>query len=257
VKSVRASSRGPRTTKAYFYYDIPAASTKHIGIVLDLDGARDEEVLQVKVEYYGFSGIKKTLLTTITKNEILEPSSEKSGKAIAENYKNDARLLSEDVLNKAAKHVIDGDADQSVADIEEGKSSLQKLLNKYGEMASTEEKAKTDIIDYAKSLMSNMESLLQTVKTNDDEDADEQADTSWLKIKAVSSAISREAPTLAETVEDGNILCPLPEVRTVSSAPMRNQMERVYKEQGVRESLFFDFEGMIAELQASTNDQNL
>jgi hypothetical protein len=59
----------------------------------------------------------------------------------------------EDVLNKAAKHVIDGDADQSVADIEEGKSSLQKLLNKYGEMASTEEKAKTDIIDYAKSLM--------------------------------------------------------------------------------------------------------
>lgn len=257
VKSIRASGRGPRTTKAYFYYDIPAASTKHIGIVLDLDGAGDEAVLQVKVEYSGFSGIRKTLLTTITKSEILEPSGEKSGKAIAENYKNDARLLSEDVLNKAAKHVIDGDADQSVADIEEGKSSLQKLLNKYGEMASTEEKAKTDIIDYAKSLMTNMESLLQTVKTNDDEDAEEQADTSWLKIKAVSSAISREAPTLAETVEDGNILCPLPEVRTVSSAPMRGQMERVYKEQGVRESLFFDFEGVIAELQASTNDDNL
>jgi hypothetical protein len=50
VKSLRTSSRGPRTTKAYFYYDIPAASTKHIGIVLDLDGARDEEVLQVRIK---------------------------------------------------------------------------------------------------------------------------------------------------------------------------------------------------------------
>lgn len=253
VRTLKQSSRGLRTTKSYFYYDIPAASTRHIGIGINLDDAYEDEVLEIKVEYSGFSGQRKKIISVITKDEILQQSELKRGKAIAENYKNDARMLSEDVLNKAAKHVKDGDADQSAVDIEQGKSSLQQLLNKYGEMASREETAKTEIFDYAKSLMANMESLLQSVKiTKDDEDeAVEQAEKSWLKIKAVSSAITREAPALAETVADGSILCPLPNVRTVSSAPMRGQMERVYKEQGVRESLFFDFEGAIQELKAS------
>lgn len=253
VRTHGQSSRGPKTAKAYFYYDIPAASTRHIGIGLDLDEAFEEEVLRVKVEYSGFSGERKTITKTITKSDILTEGRVQGGKAITEHYKNDARMLSEEVLGKAAKAVLDGNSGGSANAMRQGQSELQKLMNKYGDMADKQETAQTEIFDYAKSLMSNFESLLQKVNTPIDDDTDEQteAESSWLKIKAVSSAISREAPGLAETVTDSNILCPLPDVSKVSSTPMRAEMEKVYKEKGVRESLFFDFDGAIDELKKS------
>lgn len=253
VRTHGQSSRGPKTAKAYFYYDIPAASTRHIGIGLDLDEAFEEEVLRVKVEYSGFSGERKTITKTITKSDILTEGRVQGGKAITEHYKNDARMLSEEVLGKAAKAVLDGNSGGSANAMRQGQSELQKLMNRYGDMADKQETAQTEIFDYAKSLMSNFESLLQKVNTPIDDDTDEQteAESSWLKIKAVSSAISREAPGLAETVTDSNILCPLPDVSKVSSTPMRAEMEKVYKEKGVRESLFFDFDGAIDELKKS------
>ncbi|XP_052062619.1 uncharacterized protein LOC127702455 [Mytilus californianus] len=253
VRTHGQSSRGPKTAKAYFYYDIPAASTRHIGIGLDLEEAFEEEVLRVKVEYSGFSGERKTITKTITKSDILTEGRVQGGKAITEHYKNDARMLSEEVLGKAAKAALDGNSGGSANAMREGQSELQKLMNTYGDMADKQETAQTEIFDYAKSLMSNFESLLQKVNTPIDDDTDEQteAESSWLKIKAVSSAISREAPGLAETVTDSNILCPLPDVSKVSSTPMRAEMEKVYKEKGVRESLFFDFDGAIDELKKS------
>ncbi|VDI83049.1 uncharacterized protein LOC143080004 isoform X1 [Mytilus galloprovincialis] len=253
VRTHGQSSRGPKTAKAYFYYDIPAASTRHIGIGVDLEEAFEEEVLKVKVEYSGFSGERKTIIRTITKSDILTEGRVQGGKAITEHYKNDARMLSEEVLGKAAKAALDGNSGGSADAMREGQSELQKLMNRYGDMADKQETAQTEIFDYAKSLMSNFECLLQKVNTPKDEDTDEQieAESSWLKIKAVSSAISREAPGLAETVSDSNILCPLPDVRKVSSTPMRTEMEKVYKEKGIRESLFFDFDGAIDELKKS------
>lgn len=239
------SVKGPRTAKAYFYYDIPAASSRHIGIGVNLNEASDGEVLRITMDYSSFYGVRKSIVKSVTKTEILQRSDSRRGKAITEHYKNDARMLSEEVLGKAARAALEGNSEKSADNIQKGKSDLQKLMDKYGEMAEKEETTKTEIVDYAHSLMQNMESLLQKVKPkpNDTNEHSELSQASWLKIKAVSSAITRETPGMAETVSNGNVLCPLPEIRP--SEPMENAYKKV------RESWFFDFDEAITGLQSS------
>lgn len=253
VRSGQTTANGPRTAKAYFFYDIPAASFRHIGIGLDLREARDEEVLQITMDYSTFYGVRKTIIKTLTKTEILQKRDSRHGKAIAEHYKNDARLISEEILSKAAKAALEGNSGKSAANIEKGKSDLQKLMNKYGEMAMAEkeETSNSEIIGYAESLMQNMESLLQAVKPRSSEqsECEEQSQKSWLKIKAVSSAITREAPGMAETVSNGNLLCPLPNTR--HSEPMEKACKMV------RESWFFNFDEALTGLASSFKENDL
>ena len=163
------SRNGVRCKKAYFYYDIPAASSKHVGVAINLEEADqnpEAEVLRINCSYTGISRKRREFTKTILRKEFYDMDKEKKAAAIKANMMHDARIISQNALQKAADHVKSGNARASSADIVNGQSDLQRLLDKYGKMAEMSqeeqvEQVRPQIVSYADVLMKNMENLLE------------------------------------------------------------------------------------------------
>ncbi|XP_062589573.1 uncharacterized protein LOC134251202 isoform X2 [Saccostrea cucullata] len=266
---LRGSSSGRnKSEKAFFYYDIPAASTRHIGVALDLSNVSDEPntvVLKAKVEYTKASGMRMKYFVEIARGEFTDQKEGRSD-AINANLMHDARLISQNILHKAAEHVKTGDIDASTAQIKQGQSELQAMMERYGAMAAedptseksrgrpgivstadtlmtsmrdmledvTEEMKPAGETNYAESIMKTMQNLLTDLEESKTHDSHESDGKSWAKIKAVSSAITREAPTMSNDV-DTDLLAPLPNIRHVSGN-IQQQMENLQKKREARKS---------------------
>jgi hypothetical protein len=264
---LRGSVRGKeKTEKAFFYYDIPAASTRHLGVALDLsnvDHSANTVVMKVKVEYTKASGLRMKYFIEIARGEFANEGGGKS-EAIQANLMHDARLISQNVLHKAAEHVKTGNIAASTAQIKQGQTELQALMQKYGAMAAEEPESEQprgrhcivstadtlmrsmrDMLDeatvkpetectYADSIMNTMQTLLTDLEGSSTQDSNEPDGKSWAKIKAVSSAISREVPTISSDVHT-DLLAPLPDIRRVSGN-LQQQMENLQKKREARKS---------------------
>jgi len=245
--------QGDKTEKAFFYYDIPAASAKHIGLVLDLADLETNDpnvpVLRISLIFTGISGKRRKVEHEVMLGDLSPKDLAKKKTALEANYMHEARGVSQLILHSAAENIKSGDSRQTRIDLVEGKSELQKLMESYGQMAQ-EEEVNLEIVNYAGSLMKNLESLLDCIDTGKEDDTDGDG-KNWMKIKAISSAITRESPTLSDTMQDADLLCPLPNVSHVESPLIREQMERVYKKQGVRRTQFVEFDNVVNELSAS------
>ena len=86
---------------------------------------------------------------------------------------------------------------------------------------------------YADSLMSTMQTLLSELEGNKAQDSHDSDGKSWARIKAISSAISREAPTISGDVNT-DFLAPLPNIRI--SGNLQHQMENLQKKRDARKS---------------------
>lgn len=246
------SKDGEKTEKAYFFYDIPVASEKHVGIVLDLYGVSQEPevpVLMANIHFTGISGKRRYVTREITRGDLMSTDLSKRKEALEDIYMHEARILSHIALSKAAEDLKSGYTDESQTHLKEGQSELQKLMESYGQMAEVED-VKIDITPHAESVIKNLQSLLDAIESASTTDENANGKT-WIKMKAVSSAITREAPTTSDTVEDTDILCPLPNVRHVASENIRKEMIHVYKKQGVRNSSFINMDHTIQEMSTS------
>ncbi|XP_060067697.1 uncharacterized protein LOC132547906 [Ylistrum balloti] len=245
-------AEGEKTEKAYFFYDIQAASEKHVGIVIDLSGVSenpDVVVLTATIHFTGVSGKRRYVTRDVTLGDLTTNDQSKKKEALEDIYMHEARILSQVAVSKAAEELKTGRAEKSRTRLIEGQTDLQRLMESYGQMAEVEE-VKIDITPHAESVIKNLQSLLDAIEsaTGNDEDVNGK---NWIRMKAVSSAITREAPTTSDTVADNDILCPLPKVRQVSSENIREQMVHVYRKQGVRNSSFINMDHTMKELSAS------
>lgn len=267
---LRGSRRGKeKMEKAFFYYDIPAASTKHIGVALDLsnvDSNANTVVLKVKVEYSKAVGMRMKYFVEIARGEFSDQTGRKS-EAIKANLMHDARLISQNVLHIAAEHVKTGNIEASANQIKQGQSELQALMDKYGAMAAAEPESEAprgrhcivstadtlmrsvrDMLQdvtveretekketYADSIMNTMQSLLTELEgSKSTQDLHEPDGKNWARIKAVSSAISREAPTISSDVNT-DVYAPLPNIRRISGN-LQHQMVNLQKKREARKS---------------------
>ncbi|XP_052719858.1 uncharacterized protein LOC128191688 isoform X4 [Crassostrea angulata] len=266
---LRGSRRGKeKMEKAFFYYDIPAASTKHIGVALDLsnvDSDANTVVLKVKVEYTKAVGMRMKYFVEIARGEFSDQTGRKS-EAIKANLMHDARLISQNVLHIAAEHVKTGNIEASANQIKQGQSELQALMDKYGAMAAAEPESEAprgrhciaaadtlmrsvrDMLQdvtveretekketYADSIMNTMQSLLTELEgSKSTQDLHEPDGKNWARIKAVSSAISREAPTISSDVNT-DVYAPLPNIRRISGN-LQHQMVNLQKKREARKS---------------------
>ncbi|XP_056012926.1 uncharacterized protein LOC125678503 isoform X5 [Ostrea edulis] len=264
---LRGSVRGKgKTEKAFFYYDIPAASTRHIGVALDMsnvDQAANTVVMKTKVEYTKASGLRMKYFIEIARGEFANRGGGKS-EAIQANLMHDARLISQNVLHRAAEHVKTGNIAASTEQLKQGQTELQAMMQRYGAMAADEPESEPrrgrhcivstadtlmrsvrDMLDevtvkpetectYADSIMNTMQNLLTDLEGSKTQDSNEPDGKSWAKIKAVSSAISREAPTISSDV-DTDRLAPLPDIRR-ASGNIQHQIENLQKKREARKS---------------------
>lgn len=266
---LRGSRRGKeKMEKAFFYYDIPAASTRHIGVALDLsnvDSDANTVVLKMKVEYTKAVGMRMKYFVEIARGEFSDQTGRKS-EAIKANLMHDARLISQNNLHIAAEHVKTGNIEASANQIKQGQTELQALMDRYGAMAAAEPdseapKGRHCIVShadtlmrsvrnmledatveretekeesYADSLMNTMQSLLTELEGSKIQDSHEPDGKNWARIKAVSSAISREAPTISSDVNT-DLLAPLPNIRRISGN-LQHQMINLQKKREARKS---------------------
>ncbi|OWF42320.1 hypothetical protein KP79_PYT22031 [Mizuhopecten yessoensis] len=212
--------RGPKTTdgektqKAYFFYDIPAASEKHVGIVIDLSRASQNpevKVLTATINFTGISGKRRTVIKDVTLADLMTTDLAKKKEALEDIYMHEARIVSQIAVSKAAEEIKSGRAEKSRTRLLEGQSDLQRLMESYGQKAE-EEEVHIDITPHAESVIKNLQSLLDAIETATGQDEDVNG-KNWIRMKVVSSAITREAPTTSDTVSDTDILCPLPKIR--------------------------------------------
>ncbi|XP_021370361.1 uncharacterized protein LOC110461270 isoform X2 [Mizuhopecten yessoensis] len=250
--------RGPKTTdgektqKAYFFYDIPAASEKHVGIVIDLSRASQNpevKVLTATINFTGISGKRRTVIKDVTLADLMTTDLAKKKEALEDIYMHEARIVSQIAVSKAAEEIKSGRAEKSRTRLLEGQSDLQRLMESYGQKAE-EEEVHIDITPHAESVIKNLQSLLDAIETATGQDEDVNG-KNWIRMKVVSSAITREAPTTSDTVSDTDILCPLPKIRQVSSDNIRKQMVQVYRKEGVRNSSFVNMDHTLNELSHS------
>lgn len=266
---LRGSRRGKeKMEKAFFYYDIPAASTRHIGVALDLsnvDSDANTVVLKMKVEYTKAVGMRMKYFVEIARGEFSDQTVRKS-EAIKANLMHDARLISQNNLHIAAEHVKTGNIEASANQIKQGQTELQALMDRYGAIAAAEPdseapKGRHCIVShadtlmrsvrnmledatveretekeesYADSLMNTMQSLLTELEGSKIQDSHEPDGKNWARIKAVSSAISREAPTISSDVNT-DLLAPLPNIRRISGN-LQHQMINLQKKREARKS---------------------
>lgn len=78
-----------------------------------------------------------------------------------------------------------------------------------------------------------MQTLLSELEGNKAQDSHDSDGKSWARIKAISSAISREAPTISGDVNT-DFLAPLPNIRI--SGNLQHQMENLQKKRDARKS---------------------
>ncbi|KAK3583047.1 hypothetical protein CHS0354_003989 [Potamilus streckersoni] len=214
--------------KAYFLYDFAAGKQRQIGVTADIsnmlletiDTTNHRKVFQIQLEYTGRGGERRHLENCIYQLDI-KNSNEQA--ALGAAVKHEVQLATSRILKRAADCVKDGDQKASSV-LLHGKTDIQNICNRFGDIALGNPE-KHAIYRYAASVVKNMEGLIKTI------DGDlETKGSVWNRIKSVSSAITREAPTVSETVKHSDILCPLPVISETASAgfldPMRKLKEK-------------------------------
>lgn len=235
------SSKGKKAEKAYFLYDFPAGHSRQIGICVDgsqLDNLEskpeDEVLLQLRVEYTNIKGERLWQERKINVSDIREART-KPGSAAALNavHKHDLRIITTDVFHAAAEHVRGGDFLKSKSALINGQKDIKTMLEKFGADAMTaESKPGPEFTMYAKSVVDNLGALIECMEQSSDKG-------SWNRIKAVSTAIGRETPNATDTVKDGDILCPLPEIDPLENTGLTNAMEKLIAKQGKKKRITF------------------
>ena len=227
------SGRKEHEEKSYFLYDFPASNTREFGVYASWDGPQqiehlDDEVtlFKMRVEFTNIRGERYWQEVTVTKGEIIAAMKATDNNEASEAaLKHEVRLVSGEVLHNAADLLKTGDKRQSQQVIQEGQKDLQALLNAFGDKFREDEEKDLDtskgtLHSYAKCVVDNLNSLIDTI-----ESASQGA--AWNKVKAVSTAIIREAPNTTETLVDGDILCPFPTIDEIETKGLRDPLERV------------------------------
>ena len=228
------SGKDTSSEKAYFLYDFPAGHSRQLGVCLDLSCildlthmSDDEELVKLRVEYSNIKGERLWQERSITVSDISRaracPGSQAALDAV---HKHDLRTVSTDVFHAAAEHVRGGDYIKSKDVLMSGQRDIKAMLDRFGAEAQTEEsRPGPEFQMYAKSVVDNLGALIDCMESSNSPGA-------WNKIKAVSTAISRETPNAAESVKDGDILCPLPAVEKMETPGLTNAMEKLKAKQG-------------------------
>lgn len=228
------SGKDKNSEKAYFLYDFPAGHSRQLGVCLDLSCiqnlenlSKEEELVKLRVEYSNIKGERLWQERSITVSDISRaratPGSQAALDAV---HKHDLRTVSTDVFHAAAEHVRDGDYSKSKDVLLGGQRDIKAMLDRFGAEAQTvESRPGPEFQMYAKSVVENLGLLIDCMESSNNTGA-------WNKIKAVSTAISRETPNAAESVKDGGILCPLPDIEKMETPGLTNAMEKLKAKQG-------------------------
>lgn len=230
------SGREGSLEKAYFMYDFPADHSRHIGICVEWNGQEslahlsdDDAVFNLRVEFTNIAGARYWQEQVITKRDVINALNQKETDpaTMAAACKHEVQMISGDILQSAAEHVKAGERKKSKDVMLQGKQSLQALMEEYGAKAqeSTTTENKASLVQFAASVVENLGALVETI---------EEASTgeSWNKMKAVSTAVAREMPNTNETLLDGGVLCPLPEVEYKQSTAMSDPLRRLRARHG-------------------------
>ncbi|KAL3884688.1 hypothetical protein ACJMK2_024803 [Sinanodonta woodiana] len=251
---LRRTTRGntPKNVeKAYFLYDFPAGKRRQIGVTADItnmsfandDTIDGKTVFQIRLKYTGRGGERRYLEKLISQIHI-EKSNEQV--ALGAAVKHDVQLVTNQILRKAADYVRDGDKRASAV-LLDGKTDIQKICNRFGEIARSNT-VKHNVYGYAASVVQNMEELMKTLEGHLENNG-----PSWNRIKAVSSAINRESPTVSDTVMQSHILCSLPLISETVSPGFSDPMQKLKDKQRAKdkeseaylEALLEDMEGTL------------
>lgn len=159
IRNPVKKSEGERNEKAFFFYDIPAASSKHIGIVLDLSAVYpnpEMKVLHIKLTFSSSSSKRHESSQTVTLGDMTSQDRHAKKKAIELCYQHEARLLSQSIFHAAAENVRSGKSDASMQTLYEGESKLQALMKSYGDIARDQNVRKLEISSYAAAVAANL-----------------------------------------------------------------------------------------------------
>ena len=234
------SGKGTKAEKAYFLYDFPAGHSRQIGVCVDLNHhnletiPEDETIIKLRVEYTNIKGQRLWQEKIINKADVttarMSPGNIAALNAVK---KHDLRVVSTNVCHAAAEHVRGGELQKSKAALMNGQEDIKAMLERFGASAQTiESKPGPELTMYAKSVVDNLGALIECM----DEASHSEA---WNKIKAVSTAIAREAPNATETVRKGDILCPFPEIEHMETEGLASAMEKLLVRQGKRKRITF------------------
>ncbi|KAK3583050.1 hypothetical protein CHS0354_003993 [Potamilus streckersoni] len=215
--------------KAYFLYDFPAGKRRQIGVTVDISNMifandckiDDKKVFQIRLEYTGRGEERRRVEKCIDQLHI-EKSNEQV--ALGAAMKHEVQLVTNQILRRTADYVKDGDQRASAV-LLDGKTDIQKICNRFGEIARSNT-VKHNVYGYAASVVQTMDELMKTLEGHL-----ENKGTTWNKIKAVSSAITREAPTVSDTVKQSHILCPLPVISEAASTGFLDPMQKLKDKQ--------------------------
>ncbi|XP_052805429.1 uncharacterized protein LOC128234875 isoform X2 [Mya arenaria] len=226
------SGHGDSREKAFFMYDFPAGHARQLGVCVRWNGEEslnsfddDEAMLKLRVEFTNIKGERFWQEQIITKEDIIDSLREtnKNDDATAAVCKHEMQMVSADVLHAAAEHVKAGDNRKSRAVMLDGQKSLQAVMDEYGAKSHTSESAVATgavLKSYAKSVVENLGALIDTVEQTSKGEA-------WNKMKAVSTAISRESPNIENTVVNEDVLCPLPVIGHFETDAMKDPLKRL------------------------------
>jgi hypothetical protein len=245
---------GPRAEKAYFMYDFAADHSRQIGVGANWDGEgsiqhlpNDQQLFKLRVEYTNIKGDRLWQEQIITKEDVIDalhkrPNSETNIAA----RKHEVQMVSSDVLRFAAEHMKVGDKRKSKAVMLEGQRDLQSLLNKFGEQSleRSQSQSSIEIQMYAKSVVDNLGALIDTIEQTTEGE-------SWNKMKAVSTAISRETPNVAGTVVGDDILCPLPQLQGTGTHMMSDPLQRLMAKNKQKKRRTIGLDTLLEDLQLS------
>lgn len=260
VRMRRSISGHANAEKAYFMYDFAASHSRQIGVEACWQGERsvahlpnDEVFFKLRVEFTNIKGERLWQEQMITKEDIIDACHDQTDKAAnAAACKHELQLMSSDVLHSAAEHVKRGDKAKSKAVMADGQKSLRALLEEFGEKSSQEpsDDNRIEISMYAKCVVDNLSALISTIEKSTDGE-------SWNKMKAVSTAIVREAPNISDTVVDADILCPLPDIHNMGTSSMNDPLQHLMAKNKKQKRVTIGLEQLLEEMQMSSKFQTL
>ena len=232
------SGKGSKAEKAYFLYDFPAGHSRQIGVCVDLHNLENrdegETVIKLRVEYTNIKGQRLWQEKIINKLDVtavrISPGNIAALNVV---HKNDLRMVFANVCHAAAEHVREGELQKSKAALMNGQEDIKAIVERFGASAQTiESKPGPELTTYAKSVVDNLGALIECIDKASHSGA-------WNKIKAVSTAIAREAPNATDTVKKGDVLCPFPEIEHMETEGLASAMERLLVRQGKRKRITF------------------
>ena len=235
------SRKGTKAEKAYFLYDFPVGHSREIGVCVDISHLnhlenRSEEMklLQLRVEYTNIKGERLWQEKVISVADVMEAKENMKNKiALDAVQKHDIRIVTTDIFHAAAEQVRGGDRLKCKSTLFDGQNDIKAMLERFGTEAQIEEsKPGVEVTMYAKSVIENLGTLIDCIDSSTDAG-------SWNKIKAVSTAISRETPNVTHTVMDGNVLCPLPEIEQLENKGLTDAFEKLEAKQGKQKRVTF------------------